>query len=34
MAHPIASNYSHVNIGIAGVEKAVDEWHVDSVEYV
>jgi len=28
------SNYSHVNVGVIGVDKAVDQWHVDSVDFV
>ncbi len=28
------SNYSHINIGVIGSDKPVDQWHVDSVDYV
>jgi hypothetical protein len=33
-SHAMPMNYSHVNIGIPGTGKKVDQWHLDSVGYV
>mmetsp|Transcript_18163 Transcript_18163/g.46108 ORF Transcript_18163/g.46108 Transcript_18163/m.46108 type:complete len:327 (-) Transcript_18163:534-1514(-) len=33
-AHPMPMNYSHTNIGAVGVANQVDQWHIDSVDYV
>lgn len=34
VAHGMPMNYSHINIGVPGVAKKVDQWHLDSVGYV
>jgi hypothetical protein len=33
-AHTMPMNYSHINVGQIGKDAPVDQWHVDSVEYV
>ena len=33
-SHAMPMNYSHVNIGVPGAGKKVDQWHLDSVGYV
>lgn len=33
-AHDMLLNYSQINIGQIGVDKPVDAWHFDSVDYV
>jgi hypothetical protein len=32
--HSFAMSYAHTNIGLIGDQKAVDQWHVDSVNFV
>jgi hypothetical protein len=32
--HMMPMNFSHINIGIPGTGKKVDQWHLDSVGYV
>ncbi|KAJ3087661.1 hypothetical protein HK102_010562 [Quaeritorhiza haematococci] len=33
-AHPMPMNFSQINIGQVGLDKPVDKWHIDSVDYV
>jgi len=33
-SHAMPMNFSHINIGIPGTGKKVDQWHLDSVGYV
>ncbi|KAJ3331530.1 hypothetical protein HDU93_009624, partial [Gonapodya sp. JEL0774] len=33
-AHPMGLNYSQINVGAVGIDKPVDAWHFDSVDYV
>lgn len=34
VAHSYTSSYSHTNIGVVGDNRAVDQWHADSVPFV
>ena len=31
---PVTMNHAHTNFGFPGVSQAVDQWHVDVVDYV
>lgn len=33
-SHAMPMNFSHINIGVPGTGKKVDQWHLDSVGYV